>query len=222
MDAGTVTETVALSALSLRARAIIAVAVGALAAFFTWHMAAVFLFVSPSNVVREDNFDRIRGYIYPEFEQNWKLFAPNPLQRDEAVHVRAEVRDPDGSLRTTDWIDLTATDIDNIRHQLLPSHAAQNLLRRGWDFYDGAHDDEGRPIGERGRLSELYVHRIALQRLQNEHDMDLDTVRRVQLRSAVTRVPAPDWREEEIDTSTYYDEIDWWVVTSDDLEGLGR
>ncbi|RKN11611.1 hypothetical protein D7319_05175 [Streptomyces radicis] len=218
----TVTETVSLRALSLPARAIIAVAVGALAAFFTWHMAAVFLFVSPSNTVREENFDRIRGYIYPEFEQNWKLFAPNPLQRDEAVHVRAQVTEPDGSLRTTDWINLTATDIDNIRHHLLPSHSAQNLLRRGWDFYDGAHDDEGRPIGERGRLSELYVHRIALQRLQDEHDMDLDTVRRVQLRSAVSRVPAPEWREEEIDTSTYYDEIDWWVVTSDDLEGIAR
>ncbi|MDT0342222.1 DUF5819 family protein [Streptomyces litchfieldiae] len=215
--ADTPTESVRLGALSLPARLVIALAVGGLASFAVWHLAMVFLFVSPSNTMREDHYETMRGYMYPEFEQNWKLFAPNPLQRDEAVHVRAEVRDPDGSSRVTEWIDLTAMDIEGIRHRLLPSHTAQNSLRRAWDFYTNSHDEDGDPVGLRGELSEEYVRRIAMLRLSDT--LDVDTVQRIQLRAATTRVPAPDWRAEDFDTSTVYDELDWWVVTTDDLPG---
>ncbi|ARQ69806.1 DUF5819 family protein [Streptomyces marincola] len=212
---GTPTESVRLSALSLPARLVIAVAVGGVGTFMTWHLAMVFLFVAPSNTVSEEHGDTVRGYMYPEFEQNWKLFAPNPLQRNEGLSVRAEVREADGSTRVTDWIDLTAMDIDGIRHQLLPSHTAQNTLRRAWDFYSGSHDDDGDPVGLRGELSEAYVHRIALLRIQDS--VDLGTVERVQLRSTVQRVPAPAWRPEDFDTAPVHEELDWWVVTTEDL-----
>ncbi|WP_063784335.1 DUF5819 family protein [Streptomyces sp. SBT349] len=215
--AETPTESIRLGSLSLPSRIVIALAVGGLAAFVAWHMAMVFLFVAPDNTLNEDHRDTVRGYIYPEFEQNWKLFAPNPLQRNEEVHVRAEVVEEDGTRRTTDWIDLTEADIEGIRHHLLPSHTSQNLMRRAWDFYTASHDEDGNPIGVRGQLSESYVHRIALQRLADDHGMDLSTVDRVQMRSSFTRVPAPEWRDEDIDTSTYYDELGWWVVTTEDL-----
>jgi hypothetical protein len=217
--AETPTESVRLGALSLPARLVISLAVGSLAAFTAWHLALVFLFVSPSNTVREENYEQVRGYIFPEFEQNWRLFAPNPLQRNEAVHVRAEIREPDGSTRVTDWIDLTAIDVGRIEHNPLPSHTTQNMLRRAFDFYTGAHDDEGNPVGQRGELSAAYVHRIALLRLSDT--MDVNTVQRIQLRSAVTRVPAPDWRREEFDTGTSYEEMGWWVVTTRDLPNGG-
>lgn len=219
-DAVVPTESVRLSSLSLPARLVVALSIGGLAVFAAWHALAAFLFVAPSNTIMKDHGPAIRGYIYPEFEQNWKLFAPNPLQRNVAVEVRAEITDPaDGSTETTEWLDLTAIDIANIRHHPLPSHTAQNELRRAWDFYVSSHDEDGAPRGLRGELSEQYVTRIALLRLGEDLGYDLDTVDRIQLRSATTRVPAPSWSEENIDTTTGYDELEWRTVDAADLPG---
>ncbi|MFI7273988.1 DUF5819 family protein [Streptomyces sp. NPDC049879] len=208
------TETVRLRALSWPSRLVVALALGGLAVYTVVHLAMVFLYVAPSNTVREEA-EGARDYVLPEFEQNWKLFAPNPLQRDVAVEVRVETADADGGTRVSDWIDLTAMDIENIRGSLLPSHADQNVLRRGWDFLTGAHTEEGEPIGLRGELSEAYLRRIALLRLSGT--MDVTTVERLQFREARTRVPAPDWRAEDFDTSTVHLEMEWWPVEPEDL-----
>jgi uncharacterized protein DUF5819 len=218
----TATEDVRLGALPLRSRLIIALAVGALAVYALYHLALVFLFVSPTNTVSEEYDEGMREYIYPEFEQSWQLFAPNPLQRDVAVEVRAEIRENgadggDGGQRITDWISLTEMDLDGIEHHPMPSHTAQNELRRAWDFFTGAHTSEGEPVGLRGEVSESYVHRIALLRLDGL--LDLDEVERIQLRSATTLVPTPEWSPEDLDTSTSYYELDWRQVTSEDLPG---
>ncbi|GAB2908259.1 DUF5819 family protein [Streptomyces mayteni] len=210
------TETIELSGLSLWSRGIIALSLAGLATFAAWHLAMVFFFVAPSNTVSEENRERFRDYMLPEFEQNWKLFAPNPLQRDVAVHARVEI---DGQV--TDWVDLTGMDIDAIDHNLAPSHADQNLLRRAWDFYGGAHNEDGEPIGLRGELSESYIRRIALLRL-DESGVDVAEVSRLQLRESLTRVPAPSWRPEEFDTATTFEELAWWDVTRDDLPGGGE
>ncbi|WP_141514610.1 DUF5819 family protein [Streptomyces zhaozhouensis] len=209
-------ESVRLGALSLPARAVVAVAIGALAVYACWHLAMIFLFVAPSNTVREEHWGTVRAYMYPEFEQNWKLFAPNPLQRNTAVHARAEIREGAGqSPSTTEWIDLTAWEIDQIRHNPLPSHSNQNMLRRGWDFYEKSHNDDGEPVGMRGEVSASYLHRIALERLGDR--LDLTTVERIQLRVVNTRVPAPNWRSEDFDTEPTAEELGWWTVTTEDL-----
>jgi hypothetical protein len=210
----TATEDVRLGALSLRSRLIIALAVGTLAVYAIYHLTLVFFFVSPTNTLSEEYDEGMREYIYPEFEQSWQLFAPNPLQRNVAVEVRAEMRE-DGGQRITDWISLSDMDIEDIEHHPMPSHTAQNELRRAWDFFTGAHTEEGEPVGLRGEVSESYVARIALLRLDDL--LDLDEVERIQLRSATTLVPAPEWSPEDLDTSTSYYELDWRQVTSEDL-----
>ncbi|WP_062210180.1 DUF5819 family protein [Streptomyces sp. NBRC 109706] len=211
-------ESVSLGALSLKARAVLAVAISVIGVYACWHLAMIFLFVAPSNTVREEHWDTVRAYIYPEFEQNWKLFAPNPMQRNTVVEVRAEVRTEWGQdPETTDWVNLTAIDIDQIRYNPLPSHSHLNMLRRAWDFYDKSHNRDGEPVGMRGELSASYLHRIALLRLDDR--MDLGEVERIQLRVISTRLPAPSWRTEEPEDPPAPRELDWWTVTSDDLPG---
>ena len=124
-------------------------ALGALAVAACLHLGLVFLHVAPSNTVGERHRKAVDGWIYPEFEQNWKLFAPNPLQQNIAVEVRAQVRTADGKRITTGWRDLSAEDGAAIRANPFPSHAQQNELRRAWDFFTGSHDEENRPQGER-------------------------------------------------------------------------
>ncbi|MGW7437784.1 DUF5819 family protein [Streptomyces sp. NPDC054849] len=199
-----------IAGLSTPYRVVTALALGAVAVAACAHLVLVFLHVAPSNTVSKQHARTIDDWIYPEFEQNWKLFAPNPLQQNIAVEVRAEVRTAGGELITTAWRDLSAEDGAAIRHSLLPSHTEQNELRRAWDFFTGSHDEDDKPNGERGELSEEYLRRIAVDRLTPEHRGG--HILRIQLRSATTAVPAPKWSTETTDTQTYYRELPWWTV----------
>ncbi|MGW6570772.1 DUF5819 family protein [Streptomyces sp. NPDC054945] len=199
-----------IAGLSTPYRVVAALALGVVAVAACTHLVLVFLHVAPSNTVSQQHAKTIDSWIYPEFEQNWKLFAPNPLQQNIAVEARADVRAEDGELVTTPWRDLSAEDGEAIRHSLLPSHTRQNELRRAWDFFTGSHDEDNRPNGERGQLSEEYLRRIAVNRLTP--GLGDATILRIQLRSATTAVPAPKWSTETTDTQTYYRELPWWTL----------
>ncbi|KUJ67980.1 hypothetical protein ACZ90_23955 [Streptomyces albus subsp. albus] len=208
-----------MAGLSLPSQLFVAVVAAAVAVFAAVHLAMVFLHVAPSNTVSKNHGGTIDDYIYPEFEQNWKLFAPNPLQQNVAVQVRAEVHRTDGSNLTTRWRDLTAEDGAAIRHNLLPSHTQQNELRRAWDFYQGSHDTQDQPIGRRGVLFGQYLRRIVMLRIGTEEGGG--TVRRIQVRTATTPVSPPSWNKEKLDTRTVYRVLPWWTVTDADLpEGV--
>ncbi|UFQ20257.1 MULTISPECIES: DUF5819 family protein [Streptomyces] len=182
------------------------------------HVGMLFLHVAPSNTLTKQHGDVVDFWIYPEFEQNWKLFAPNPLQQNIAVQARAELRTAEGGVRTTDWYDLSAQDGADIDGNLLPSHTQQNQLRRAWDFYVGSHDARNRPVGLRGQLSERYIRRIAYMRLDRERPGGKgDEIERVQLRSRTTNVQPPRWSEEKVPTKPVHRLLPWWSVTLDDL-----
>ncbi|MGP3952161.1 DUF5819 family protein [Streptomyces sp. 7N604] len=203
------------AALSLPSRIVIAVAVAVVAVAAAVHVSMVFLHVAPSNTITKRHGAAVDEYVYPEFEQNWKLFAPNPLQQNIAVQARAEVRTADGGIATTEWTDLSAQDGAGIRHNPLPSHTQQNELRRAWDFFTGSHDAENRPDGLRGQLSERYIRRIVMDRFGSEENGG--RVERIQVRSATTPVTPPPWSDEKIDTRTVHRVLPWWTVAAADL-----
>ncbi|MGX2996030.1 DUF5819 family protein [Streptomyces sp. JNUCC 64] len=184
------------------------------------HLAMVFLHVAPSNTLTKQHSERVNEWVLPEFEQNWKLFAPNPLQQNIAVQARADLRDADGGARTTDWYDLTALDGEGIDGNLVPSHTQQNQLRRAWDFFASSHDAENRPTGLRGNLSDRYLRRIVVMRLDRLLDAEPDgrgaVIERVQVRAATTNVAPPSWSDETIDTRPVHREMPWWPVTDED------
>ncbi|GGW62220.1 DUF5819 family protein [Streptomyces griseoloalbus] len=208
------------AALSLRYRIGAAVALAVVAAGVCVHLGMTFLHVAPSNTVSKEHAETIESWIYPEFEQNWKLFAPNPLQQNIAVQVRAEVRTADGEARTTGWYDLSAQDGRAIDGNLLPSHTQQNELRRAWDFFVSTHDNDNRPVGLRGALSEAYIRRIVALRL---HRVDAagpgGVVDRVQVRSRTANVPPPQWSREHISTTPVYRTLPWWYLPADEARG---
>ncbi|MFJ6832614.1 DUF5819 family protein [Streptomyces sp. NPDC091209] len=211
-----------LAALSLRYQIVAALALALVAVVSGVHLGMVFLHVAPSNTVTKQHGRAIDEWIYPEFEQNWKLFAPNPLQQDITVQVRALIRTPDGTARETGWYDLSALDGLAIDGNPLPSHTEQNELRRAWDFYAGTHDSENRPAGLRGDLSERYLRRIGVLRLDREHaGGEGAVIERVQFRSLTTDVPPPPWSEEKVSDRPVVRELPWWAVPeSDRVDGL--
>ncbi|WP_309318360.1 DUF5819 family protein [Streptomyces salinarius] len=191
------------------ALAVVAVAVCA-------HLGLVFLHVAPSNTLTKQHGAAVDEWVFPEFEQNWKLFAPNPLQQNVSVQVRAEVGTADGGIRTTGWYDLSAEDGRAIAGNPLPSHTRQNELRRAWDFFVATHDSEDRPVGLRGSLSETYLRRIALLRLdRNDAAGPGGVVERVQYRSRTTNVEPPSWSGEKVSGRPTVRELPWWSVAAE-------
>lgn len=126
-----------------------------------WHLAMLFLTIAPPNRLSVAYRRQIDAYVYPEFGQYWQLFAPNPLQRDNVVEARVRTVG-----RVGPWVNLSAQDDAAIRHNPIPSHTEQNMLRRAWDSYMQSHDlRSGKPLGLRGRATAEYLERLGLQRL---------------------------------------------------------
>ena len=208
------------AALSLRYQIGAALALAVVAVVVCVHVGMVFLHVAPSNTLTKAHGKAIDDWIYPEFEQNWKLFAPNPLQQNIAVQVRAEVQEKNGEVRTTGWYDLSAQDGQAIDGNLLPSHTEQNELRRAWDFFVATHDGNNRPTGLRGALSEAYIRRIVVLRLGREDAAGKGgVIDRVQVRSRTTNVTPPKWSREKISDQPIYRVLPWWPVTASDTVG---
>ncbi|OSP45074.1 hypothetical protein B7767_01415 [Streptomyces sp. 13-12-16] len=208
------------AALSLRYQIGAAVALAVVAVVVCVHLGMTFLHVAPANTVSKKHGETVEDWIYPEFEQNWKLFAPNPLQQNIAVQVRAEIRTADGGTRTTGWYDLSAQDGRAIDGNLLPSHTQQNELRRAWDFFVATHDDDNRPVGLRGALSETYLRRITVLRLDRADAAGPGgAVERVQVRSRTTHVPPPEWSGEKVSTTPVYRTLSWWPLPEDEVRG---
>ncbi|TDD68209.1 hypothetical protein E1262_16595 [Jiangella aurantiaca] len=98
------------------------------------HFAATFLWNAPDNPIKDSVGGQVSGYMRPFFQQNWSLFAPNPVNAEDELRVRAQVEDPQtGELRTTDWEDPTRLEWTLITHDPAPSRASRltsNLHRR--------------------------------------------------------------------------------------------
>ncbi|MGW2615979.1 DUF5819 family protein [Streptomyces sp. NPDC001500] len=211
------------AALSPRYQVCAALALAVVAVAVCLQVGMVFLHVAPSNTVTKAHGEAIDDWIYPEFEQNWKLFAPNPLQQNISVQVRAQVRTADGGSRTTGWYDLSAQDGRAIDGNLVPSHTQQNELRRAWDFFTATHDNDNRSVGVRGALAETYLRRIVVLRLERGGlTAGGGAVERVQVRSRTTNVTPPKWSTEKVSTSPVYRELSWWSVPDGATEGGTR
>ncbi|MFF9772975.1 DUF5819 family protein [Streptomyces sp. NPDC013978] len=206
-----------IAALTLPYQIAVALVLAIVAVATCAHLGLVFLHIAPSNTLTKQHGRAVDEWVYPEFEQNWKLFAPNPLQQNIAVQARAEVRSADGEVSTTGWYDLSALDGAAIDRNPVPSHTEQNELRRAWDFYTATHDGEHRATSSRGDLSERYVRRIVVMRLDREQAGGPGgEIERIQLRSRTTNVQPPEWSEEKVSDKPVVRELPWWSVTDDD------
>lgn len=208
------------AALSPRYQVAAALALAVVGVAACVHLLMVFLSLAPANTVSKQHGKAVEQWVYPEFEQNWKLFAPNPLQQNIGVQVRAEVRMKDGTLRTTGWTDLSAQDGAAIDGNPVPSHTQQNELRRAWDFFVATHTADNRAVGMRGSLSEQYVRRIVVMRLYRTDPTSRDgVIQRVQVRSSTTNVQPPAWSRERVSDKPVYRVLPWWTVTADEAAG---
>ncbi|MBP1327000.1 hypothetical protein JOF28_002232 [Leucobacter exalbidus] len=99
---------------------------GALAAatlFVAWHIFASFLWIAPYSPLREViPGNALTNYMIPMFGQSWSVFAPEPINGDYRIQVRAVVEE-DGTERETEWVDATEVELSMIQYNLFPPRA---------------------------------------------------------------------------------------------------
>jgi hypothetical protein len=145
-------------------RAVLGVAVLGIALLALYHLTITFLTNSPTNTVSTKLATPIAKWVYPWFEQNWRLFAPNPMSQNFTIEARVST---DCYTSVTPWYNLSQMDYDTISGNPFPGHTEQNELRRAWtDGYSATHDASDVSISGRGEMMRQYLVNIAMERIE--------------------------------------------------------
>ena len=203
-----------LSALPRPLRAAVGIAAVLCVAVSLVHVLMVFLFVAPSNAVSQRYSKQVNAWIYPLFEQNWQLFAPNPQSVTQQISVRTFHVSASVTRQVSDWVDLTAVDDSAINHNAFPSRTSQNMLRRAWDVYVASHGNDDRATSERAAMLQKYLRNIAVARVSAyRHSTFEDIELRVITRPIAAATSAGSNPNPPAASETRY--LPWWKVTSD-------
>jgi hypothetical protein len=179
------------------------------------HVVVVFLHVAPSNSISQRYAQYINAWVYPLFEQNWRLFAPDPDSVNRQISARTAHTAPDGSVEVSEWFDLTAVDHSAVEHNPFPSHTTQNMLRRAWTSYLESHGGDDEPYSDHAVLMQEYLRNIAADRVADHGGGEFE---HIQLRVVTRPIPAPGTADadrsappEPIETRL----LPWWKVNPD-------
>lgn len=151
-------------------RAVLATAVLGISALALYHLTITFLTNSPTNTVSTKLATPIAKWVYPWFEQNWRLFAPNPMSQNFTVEARVST---DCYSSVTRWYNLSQMDYATILHNPFPGHTEQNELRRAWtDGYSATHDASDVGTSGRAEMMRQYLVNIAMERIEPRSGKD--------------------------------------------------
>lgn len=181
------------------------------------HATLVFLHVAPPNAVSQRYGRQINAWVYPLFEQNWRLFAPDPDSVNRRISARTARTTADGTVQVSEWFDLTAVDNAAVEHSPFPSHTAQNELRRAWTSYLELHGGSDESRSERAVMMQKYLRNIAVARTSDRFG---EGAAFIQLRVVTVPITAPrtDGTRTAAQGATKSAEtrlLPWWKVTSD-------
>lgn len=169
-------------------RAVTSAAVALCLATALIHVLLVFLHVAPPNPLSQRYSQQVNAWVFPLFEQNWRLFAPDPESVNRQISARTMHTAPDGTVRVSGWFDLTAVDNSAVKHNAFPSHTAQNMLRRAWSSYVETHGGDDQPRSARALMLQRYLTNIATDRIADHRG---GTFESVQLRVITVPIAAP-------------------------------
>jgi hypothetical protein len=187
---------------------------GLCAATALTHATLVFLHVAPSNPVSQRLQEPIRAWIQPLFEQNWLLFAPNPNTDNTRIFARTGRTAGDGDREVSDWVEISAVDDADTRHNPYPSRTTQAMLRRAWTAYMTAHGEDEVSHGEWALIRAEYLRNIAVRRMTEHGRHPFQTIR---LKVVIEPIAAPagSAAAQAGPTEPYTRTLPWWNATSD-------
>jgi len=101
-------------------------------ALITTYFAAVIVHVGPLNTVKIRHGDQASRVLVPYFDQNWSLFAPDPISSERGILVRGR---ESGTARVTEWLDVTSSANSDSRSRVLLSPRTSRIISNGLSMY---------------------------------------------------------------------------------------
>ncbi len=180
------------------------------------HVLLVFLYVAPPNAVSKAYSQQVNAWVRPVFEQNWRLFAPNPQSVNRQISARIKRTATDGTAQVSGWIDLTARDDAAVKHSVFPSHTAQNMLRQAWNSYLKTHGGDNQPRSERALMIEKYLRNIAVDRVAARHGGPFGSIQLRVISRPIAAPGAASGSPRAAKASTWAETryLPWWKVAS--------
>jgi hypothetical protein len=178
------------------------------------HVLLVFLHVAPLNPISQRYNKQIAAWIYPFFQQNWLLFAPNPDANRTQIFAKTEWVTASGDGDVSDWFDISAADWAGTRHDPYPSRTTQHMLRRAWNAYMSSHGEDEVSHDAWSLVWEKYLRNIAVQRVAPHSPHPFQ---RIRLKVVTQPIAAPAGAATTQTYSTYPQTrlLPWWNVTPD-------
>lgn len=187
-------------------RALVGATAAVTAAAAAVQMAATFLYDAPANPVSAKYRAQIDWWMNPLLNQDWELFAPNPISENLEVDARVSVGP---SAEVTPWTDLSAIDRDGTVGNPAPTHLTMNGLRNAWREYTTTHEASGLPNSPLASVAQQYLENLVLQYLSPREPGRIDSV---QVRFVVTLIPGPG--RSAAQTAPQTQTLPWWVIGS--------
>lgn len=178
------------------------------------HVLLMFLHVAPPNPISQRYSAQIDAWIYPLFEQNWKLFAPVPESSNAQIFARTGWVTASGERQASDWIDISSVDNADTRHDPYPSRTTQNMLRLAWANYVSTHGDNDAADDDWALLRAKFLRNVAVQRVRARSPRPFEAIR---LKVVTRPIPPPSTGNagQTDATETYTRILPWWNVTPD-------
>lgn len=187
-------------------RALVGATAAATAVVVAGQFAAAFLYNAPANPISRAYRAEVSWWMNPLQDQNWQLFAPNPISENVEVDARMSVGP---SATVTPWTDLSALDQAATNGNPAPSHLTMNGLRNAWREYAETHDAAGLPDSPLASTAQQYLQNLVLGRLRPGESGRIDSV---QVRFVVTLIPGPG--RSAAQTAPQTQTLQWWVIGS--------
>jgi hypothetical protein len=169
-------------------------------------LAATFLYDAPSNPVSRRYQAQISWWMNPLLNQNWQLFAPNPISENLEVDARVSVGP---AAAVSPWVNLSAIDRAATVDDPAPGHLTMNALRNAWREYADTHGSDGLPNSPLAATAQQYLQNLALAYLRPRESGTIDSV---QVRFIVTLVPGSGRTAAQ--TAPQTQTLPWWVIAS--------
>jgi hypothetical protein len=119
-------------------------------AFAAWHVFAQFLWIAPPSQLRTVvPGNLLTQYEIPLFGQSWSVFAPDPINGDYHLQVRAIVASGKEAT-TTPWVDATEAEHLLALHNLFPPRAANLAVEQASRYsnaYNALNADQKKTVG---------------------------------------------------------------------------
>ena len=187
-------------------RALVGATAAATALAVAGQLAATFLYNAPANPVSKRYQAEISWWMNPLLNQNWQLFAPNPISENLEVDARVSTGP---AAAVTPWLNLSAIDRAGTADDPAPGHLTMNALRNAWREYADTHDAAGLPDSPLAATAQQYLRNLVLSYLRPRQSAAIDSV---QVRFVVTLIPGPGRTAAQ--TAPQTQTLPWWVVVA--------